>query len=47
MFAVADIAYYAYTATLAKLGLRPHRSRITAALEKIAKVNNTPIADLY
>ncbi|PVH68176.1 hypothetical protein DL98DRAFT_233489 [Cadophora sp. DSE1049] len=47
MFAVADVTHYAHTATRTELGLRTHRTRMTAALEKIAKVNNILIEDLH
>ncbi|XMA20323.1 hypothetical protein WAI453_013114 [Rhynchosporium graminicola] len=47
MFSIADVAHYASTATPAELGLRAHRSRTTAALEEIAKVNNISKEDLH
>ncbi|CZT07024.1 uncharacterized protein RAG0_12614 [Rhynchosporium agropyri] len=47
MFSVVDVDHYASTATPAELGLRAHRCRRTAALEKIAKVNNISKEDLH
>jgi hypothetical protein len=42
MFSVNDVAHYSQTATASELGLRPHRKRMTAALEMISRANGIP-----